>query len=368
MITEDRLHHILEVARKMYQEGKSMGFDEDTCEMLFLCGWLHDVGYEFGDVKTHPEISANMISKIEDNKDIISAVEGHGESVDYNIFSYLLNFADLNVDSKGNAVTMDERIADIAARYGADSIAARKAIDMKKMLQERKSFFQDKSEFDSRFDAINKQIIIGIDIDGTIVDTKNAVIECGRRILGREPENIYGENYCEIFGLSENDGNIVASVAGNPNAPDEISYYTQATLFPCIPGLIQKITDAGFKWEIITYRNDKEGSAEKRSTDAIVQELLKYSNTDSFLGAFSATSTKSEICLKHGVTLMLEDSRSGIADITKHIPVIALKNSHNCILSNDNLSFVESPKDYWAKIMKIVDKTRNEKKGNEQAS
>ena len=61
-ISEDRLHHIIGVARKAYQLAKSMDCDEDFARKMFMVGWVHDVGYEFSKEQAeHPGISSEML-------------------------------------------------------------------------------------------------------------------------------------------------------------------------------------------------------------------------------------------------------------------------------------------------------------------
>ena len=40
-ISENRLHHILGVARKAYKIAKDMGKDENFCRKCFMLGWIH---------------------------------------------------------------------------------------------------------------------------------------------------------------------------------------------------------------------------------------------------------------------------------------------------------------------------------------
>lgn len=47
MIDNNRLQHIIGVARKCYSIAKSHGHNEDFCKKMFMLGWCHDIGYEF---------------------------------------------------------------------------------------------------------------------------------------------------------------------------------------------------------------------------------------------------------------------------------------------------------------------------------
>ena len=67
-ISEDRLHHILGVARKAYKIAKEEGFDEDFARKMFMIGWLHDIGYEFSkEPDNHAEESVNLLLGILDD-------------------------------------------------------------------------------------------------------------------------------------------------------------------------------------------------------------------------------------------------------------------------------------------------------------
>ena len=46
---EDRLNHSIAVARKMIEIGKEYNLSEEELQDLFLLGFNHDIGYEFGD-------------------------------------------------------------------------------------------------------------------------------------------------------------------------------------------------------------------------------------------------------------------------------------------------------------------------------
>ena len=133
-ISEDRLHHILGVARESYQIAKDKGYDEVFCKKMFMIGWNHDVGYEFAKEQTeHPQISSEMvhslvcINKIYDtpiSTKTNHAINYHGcypdKSIKDNKEWIILNIADLTIDSKGNKVDIMQRLEDIKNRYGSN--------------------------------------------------------------------------------------------------------------------------------------------------------------------------------------------------------------------------------------------------------
>lgn len=126
-ISEDRLHHIISVARKAYKIAKDMGKDEEFCRKCFMLGYIHDVGYEFSEKQSgHADISAKMLLYMngssvlsEPQKPFYMAVKEHGRyhsemSDEYKI----LTMADMQVDNRGNEVTVSQRLDDIKKRYG----------------------------------------------------------------------------------------------------------------------------------------------------------------------------------------------------------------------------------------------------------
>ncbi len=121
-ISENKLHHILGVARKAYRIAKDNGHDWEFCRKCFMLGWIHDVSYEFSEkAKEHPENSVELLSLICDNIDPKSyeAIKKHGKYVSEMTEEYqILNMADMLIDTKGQEVDVMVRLEDIKARYG----------------------------------------------------------------------------------------------------------------------------------------------------------------------------------------------------------------------------------------------------------
>ena len=147
-ISEDRLHHIIGVARKAYEIAKNMGYDERFCRRCFMLGWIHDVGYEFSEKQLeHPNVSAELLWTLGDafgvimeypcneNGEIsssapynegwvtaVSAIKDHGLYTENETAEWkILNMADMQVDSQGNEVSVSQRLDDIKNRYGEHS-------------------------------------------------------------------------------------------------------------------------------------------------------------------------------------------------------------------------------------------------------
>lgn len=71
-ISEDRLHHILGVAKKAYSLAKEMGYTENSARRMFMLGWVHDVGYEFLEApEEHPNVGAEMLRNLTNGNTIL---------------------------------------------------------------------------------------------------------------------------------------------------------------------------------------------------------------------------------------------------------------------------------------------------------
>ena len=119
MITEDRINHIMAVARLMKDNAEKVGLDKQE---MFTLGLLHDIGYEFGDSEEHHILGAEILKK--QNYKYYKEVLYHGKpNTEFTSTAFdLLNYADMHIDKKGNFVSFENRLKDIAERRGEDSI------------------------------------------------------------------------------------------------------------------------------------------------------------------------------------------------------------------------------------------------------
>lgn len=123
-ISEDRLHHIIGVARKAYFIAKEMGYDENFARRMWMIGWNHDAGYEFSEKQSeHPDVGAEMLMQLMGSYDeSYHAIGKHGHYTENETPEWkILNMADMLIDSKGNEVTVSQRLDDIKERYGEHS-------------------------------------------------------------------------------------------------------------------------------------------------------------------------------------------------------------------------------------------------------
>lgn len=145
-ISENRLKHIIGVARECYSLSKEYFNKDDLfAKKMFIIGFNHDVGYEFTPTAFkhfHGDIGAHLIKNAmgkEANDISINAIKWHGNPKtpdEYRTLEwYILNIADMTINSKGQKVTMDDRIEDILKRQGIESKAYKDSIQIKEILE-----------------------------------------------------------------------------------------------------------------------------------------------------------------------------------------------------------------------------------------
>ena len=118
---EDRLKHSIAVGRKMIEIGKENNLGENELHDLFMLGFNHDIGYEFGDNSQHAHIGGEILKR--NNYKYWKEVYYHGDiNSEYtSLFLKILNKADMQIDKYGNDVGYDKRLEDIKDRYGVES-------------------------------------------------------------------------------------------------------------------------------------------------------------------------------------------------------------------------------------------------------
>lgn len=135
----DRLKHSLAVARKMVEIGKDKELTEEQLQDLFMLGFNHDIGYEFGTNENHRIIGGNLLKR--NNYKYWKEVYYHGE-IDlqyHSIYLDILNMADMQIDKYGNDVGYTKRLEDIENRYGTNS---KQYINAKKLIKILKENYQ----------------------------------------------------------------------------------------------------------------------------------------------------------------------------------------------------------------------------------
>ena len=118
----NRLKHSLEVANKMIELGKAEELSKEQLQDLFLLGYIHDIGYQFGNNETHNVTGGTILKR--NNYKYWKEVYYHGTFNSPYRSKYLdiLNIADMSINSNGEDIGFDKRLEDIKNRYGEDSI------------------------------------------------------------------------------------------------------------------------------------------------------------------------------------------------------------------------------------------------------
>ena len=124
-ISENRLKHMLGVARKAYAIAKEEGYDNAFCRKMFMAGYIHDVGYEFCKHQSdHLEMSAILYAALSAEIDIptFQAIREHGKYTEEETAEWrILTTADMLVSFDGKECTVSERLEDIKNRHGEHS-------------------------------------------------------------------------------------------------------------------------------------------------------------------------------------------------------------------------------------------------------
>ena len=106
----------------MVELGKEKNLTDEQLQELFLLGYLHDIGYQFGTSANHNVSGGNLLKN--NNYKYWKEVYYHGKSDSkyHSLYLDILNTADMMIDKYGNDVGFDKRLEDIKSRYGEKSI------------------------------------------------------------------------------------------------------------------------------------------------------------------------------------------------------------------------------------------------------
>ena len=153
-ITDNRMDHTIAVARKCYDLArKEYGMSEENARKAFLMGFLHDIGYEFAiEAPAHPNVAVDILTSFNNIEwdQMVFAIMTHGKPQRFlgTTYQAILNAADLTVNNKGEAVSMEERCEGIKVTYGQESPQYYNAIKMVDKLKD----FKTKKEADEAAD------------------------------------------------------------------------------------------------------------------------------------------------------------------------------------------------------------------------
>lgn len=130
MISESRWRHILGVARKAkILADKLKPNNVQYAEDMFLLGIMHDLGYEFMESNaSHAAIGGEILKR--SGYQYWQEVTQHGDETvdDMTDELFILNCADMSTGPNGEDFTFDERLKEIAQRFGKDADAYKKCV------------------------------------------------------------------------------------------------------------------------------------------------------------------------------------------------------------------------------------------------
>ncbi len=130
MISESRWQHILGVARKAkILADKLKPNNVQYAEDMFLLGIMHDLGYEFIESNaSHAAIGGEILKR--SGYQYWQEVTQHGDETvdDMTDELFILNCADMSTGPNGEDFTFDERLKEIAQRFGKDADAYKKCV------------------------------------------------------------------------------------------------------------------------------------------------------------------------------------------------------------------------------------------------
>ncbi|MBR1915124.1 MAG: HD domain-containing protein [Alphaproteobacteria bacterium] len=145
MITQNRWQHILGVARKCKEYAlKFKPEDGQFAEDMFLLGMLHDMGYEFNqsNASSHAAVGGEILKR--NNYRYWQEVALHGDETAQNMSDelFILNSADMSTGPNGEDFTFEERLNEIAQRFGKQSQAYQKCvIEIEKLKSDKRYDF-----------------------------------------------------------------------------------------------------------------------------------------------------------------------------------------------------------------------------------
>jgi hypothetical protein len=140
-LSKDRVMHMRGVAEMMAELTSMVGAESGmTPEGAFVLGLVHDVGYALCDEpKEHARIGGEFLRY--QHYPLWREVYWHGlVQTEYGSRQLvMLNTCDMMVDGHGKRVSMDDRLVDIADRYGKESPQLESAKAMLGFVQETMS-------------------------------------------------------------------------------------------------------------------------------------------------------------------------------------------------------------------------------------
>jgi len=140
---KERLNHIFGVACRCEELAREAGACEEFCRQMFLLGWLHDIGYRYGDNVSHAGLGSSILEQSGPGNTggyrFSEEIRLHGYPEDsyernHDARGYklpkpfrsaalnILNKADITTGPDGEPVSPQQRLDMVAGKYGKDSI------------------------------------------------------------------------------------------------------------------------------------------------------------------------------------------------------------------------------------------------------
>lgn len=134
----DRMKHSLAVARKMVEIGNKLELNKEQLHELFILGFNHDIGYEFGTNESHNIIGGNMLKNSGYKYWQEAYYHGNPEAGYNSLYLDILNEADMKINKYGEDVGYKKRLEDIRNRYGSDAVQYNDALKIIDYLENRR--------------------------------------------------------------------------------------------------------------------------------------------------------------------------------------------------------------------------------------
>ena len=130
MITDNRWKHILGVARKAKVLALRLRPDDLVfAEDMFLLGVLHDIGYEFMENNvSHAAVGGEILKRAGYRHWQEIALHGDERVDEMSDELFILNAADMMTGPSGEDFSFEERLEEIALRFGRDSLPYKKCV------------------------------------------------------------------------------------------------------------------------------------------------------------------------------------------------------------------------------------------------
>lgn len=130
------IQHSLAVGRKMKEYAIKLDLGTDVAEEYFTIGLLHNIGREFSDNPDyHREIGGFALKRMEYKYWREIFYLGVPDAMYKSQALRCLNLADMTTGQGGKTITMEEKLVDLALRFGASSEAFRKTSAMVKEIK-----------------------------------------------------------------------------------------------------------------------------------------------------------------------------------------------------------------------------------------